>query len=252
MIVRGMIIVGLFLGVGCGRAVARPSLPPPSPPPGQVETPPLEGRWQLDEVQRRLDSVASRSDTLENALARLGARLEAMEQRVEQLLRQLAHSRVTSVPSESPLPSLAPRAGSPAPATPPAPPPTPERTAESLYQEGLAKVRDGETDAATLIFYDLIVSFPRHRLRESAQFQVGEILFAQEEFRGALREFEELLAAVPKGAKTADTLLKIGLSQQRLGDEASARRTWERLAKAYPGSDAARQARGLLRGAQRR
>jgi len=124
--------------------------------------------------------------------------------------------------------------------------------AEDLYQAGLSKFRAGELDAAVLIFYDLITSYPRHPLRESSQFLVADIFLSQKDLRSALSEFEELLAAVPDGAKTAETLLKIGQCQRGLGDETSARKAWERLIKEYPNSLAARQARVLLSGPGRR
>jgi TolA-binding protein len=91
------------------------------------------------------------------------------------------------------------------------------------------------------------VTHPSHALREGAQFLVADIFYTQKDYRGALAEFEALLAALPKGAKVPDTLLKIGLCQRALGDGTRARRTWERVIREFPGSAAARQARVLLR-----
>ncbi len=76
---------------------------------------------------------------------------------------------------------------------------------------------------------------------------MADIFYKQKDWRGALAEFEALLAAVPRGEKVPDTLLKIGLCQKDLGDTARAKRTWERVVREHPGSAAARQARVLLR-----
>jgi TolA-binding protein len=84
-------------------------------------------------------------------------------------------------------------------------------------------------------------------LRESAQFLVADIYYTQRDWRGALAEFEALVAAVPRGEKVPDALLKIGLCQRDLGDGTRAKRTWERLVRDHPQSAAARQARALLR-----
>jgi TolA-binding protein len=119
--------------------------------------------------------------------------------------------------------------------------------ADDLYRTGTAKFRAGELDAAVLVFYELILNHPMHPLRERAQFQVADIVYAQKDFRAALIEFEGLAAAVPNGAKTPDTLLKIGLCHRELGDETRARAAWERVTREYPGSAAARQAQTLLR-----
>lgn len=241
----------LLLAFGCATAPARE--PPPAPS-GRTEEAVAQTRQDLEQVTRRLDAVASRSDDLENALARLGARIEALERRVEHLGALLAHARASSSPSAagggSGLPPLssAPTPGSAVPGGVA----QSTTTAEELYQAGVAKFRAKELDAAVLIFYDLITSYPGHPLREDAQFLVGDIFFSQKDLRSALREFEDLLAQVPNGSKTAETLLKIGLCQRGLGDEASARRTWQRLTKEHPQSVAARQARVLLRGSGRR
>jgi TolA-binding protein len=213
----------------------------------------------------RLDAVAGKSDDLENALARLGARIEALERRIEHLGAVLAHARASSAPSAAGGGLVPPPVSLGTPPRGPAvpggivqspgvstPSPAPATTAEELYQAGMAKFRAKELDAAVLIFYDLITSSPQHPLREDAQFQVADIFFSQKDLQGALREFEELLAQVPNGSKTAETLLKIGQCQRGLGDEAGARRTWQRLIREHSQSVAARQARVLLRGAARR
>lgn len=243
----------LFLLVsGCATTPGREPAPAG---PGRAEEAVTQARQDLEQMTKRLDAVASRSDDLENALARLGARIEALERRMEQLGALLAHVQASRSPSSAgggsglpPPPSSAPAPGSALPGGVA----QSTTTAEELYQAGVAKFLAKDLDSAVLIFYDLITSNPSHPLRADAQFLVGDIFFAQKDLRGALREFEELLAQVPNGSKTAETLLKIGLCQRGLGDEASARRAWQRLIKEHPQSAAARQARVLLRGSGRR
>jgi len=104
-----------------------------------------------------------------------------------------------------------------------------------------------EFDSAVLLFYELIVTYPDHALRESAQFLVGEIFYTQQDYRGALGEFEALVRDVPRGRKIADALVKIGMAQRELGQAEAARSTWERVLREHPTSVAARQARVLLR-----
>lgn len=263
---KGAILSALLLLSGCATAPAKPSPPTLAAPSGRADEAAALTRRDLDQAARRLDAFASKSDDFENALARLGVRLEALERRVDNLAALLAHGRASSSPSTAgggtapnlpPSRAQAPRSiapgrfsqspridspGSGASATSP----------EDLYQAGVAKFQTKELDAAALILYDFLASYPRHPLRESAQFLVADILFVQKDLRSALKEFEELLAEVPNGSKTAETLLKIGLCQRGLGDDASARRSWERLVKEYPDSSAARQARVLLRGPRRR
>ncbi len=215
---------------------------------------PARAARELEELTRRLDALGSRTSDLENALARFGARVEALERGLNQLVAQLAHARASRAPSAA---GGAPALTAPAPATSrerpeplgtsPAAPGVFSPAAQALYQAGLAKDRAGEPAAAARNFYDLITRYPSDPLRELAQFQMADIFLRDKDLRAALREFEDLLAAVPNGAKTADALLKVGLCYRGLGDEASARRAWERLATEYPDSEATRQARALLR-----
>ena len=111
----------------------------------------------------------------------------------------------------------------------------------------MEQLRANADDAAILTFYDLIATYPESPLRESAQYLVADVYYKQKDWRGALAEFEALVAALPRAEKAPDALLKIGLCQKSLGDSARAKRTWERVVREHPTSAAARQARALLR-----
>jgi tol-pal system protein YbgF len=154
-------------------------------------------------------------------------------------------------------PPAAPPSAAPSAAARPAPPSAPRSTpppasasasaAETLYQAGFEKYQAGDLDGAVVALYEVVVNFPTDPARERAQFLVGEIFFTQKDYRGAVGELESLVAAVPGGSRVPDALLKIGMAQRALGEEARARRAWERLVKEHPNSAAARQARTLLR-----
>ena len=228
-----LLVLVLLVGSGCASATRASSPPAAAAPAPGAPASASPGSRELDELNRRLDALGSRSNDLENAIARVGARVEALERRLDQLAAQLAHARASRAPSaaEGEPAVTAPgtgegREGPEQRAGGGAAPGGPAPTARDLYQAGMAKYRVGEAAAAVLIFYDLIARYPMDPLRESAQFQVGEIFFREKEFREALREFEDLLAAVPNGARTADVLLKIGFCYRSLKDEASARQAW--------------------------
>ena len=109
-----------------------------------------------------------------------------------------------------------------------------------------------EVDAAFLVFSELVAMHPDHPLRERAQFLVAEILYAQDDCRGALAELEALLAMAPQGSNTPDALLKVGICQRRLGNESRARQAWERVIQEHPESAPARQAATLLKNSSKR
>lgn len=213
--------------------------------PGQPGTPRSTAQAQPDapKVAEQLTRIAGELSELQNAVAKLMLSSRQMEDQLTHLQRRL---RELETQSRTPAPvvpgGFAPPAPAPAPLASPSAAP-----AEDLYRAGLEKLRAKDVDAALLVFYDLIASYPDHPLRERAQYLVADTLYGRKDYQGALTEFEALLAAVPAGPQTSDALLKIGLCQQALGDRVEARRTWERVVREFPESVAARQARVLLR-----
>jgi len=194
--------------------------------------------------------IAGELTELQNAVAKLVAmsrqqddQLTYLRRRVEEL-ESANRGRAPAAPS-----GFAPAA----PAAP-GPPGSPSllgsattTPADDLYRRGVEQLKAKATDAAILTFYDLIATYPESPLRESAQYLVADAYYNQKDSRGALAEFEALIAAVPRGEKVPDALLKIGLCQRDLGGGTQARRTWERVVREHPSSAAARQARALLR-----
>lgn len=253
-----MVAVALAL-TGCG-GVAKPS--------ASVETPTRSGVDVADQPSRtaeparlneQVNRIAGELADLQNAVAKLivasrqqDDQLTFLRRRLEALESQGASRLPPSVPSGfAPSPLASPPPPAPSSATPPTGaalvPSATTTPAAELYRTGTAQLKAKNFDAATLSFYDLIVTYPSDPLRESAQFLVADIYFNQKDYRVALAEFEALIDAVPQGERVPDALLKIGRCQKSLGDTGRAKRTWERIVKDYPASVAARQARVLLR-----
>ena len=263
MIVFHLVLVALALA-GCG-GVAKPSATAEAKTaagaqgPDGADQPPKTG--DPARVNEQVSRVAGELSELQNAVAKLIVASRQQEDQLTFLRRRLEElesvnrGRLPAAPG-----GFAPSApggvpGSFAPSAPggvASPGPTPLASATTtpaaeLYRAGTEKLQAKSFDAAVLTFYDLIVTYPDHPLRESAQFLVADILYTQKDFRGALAEFEALIAAVPRGERVPDALLKIGQCQKSLGDLARAKRTWERVVRDHPASVAARQARVLLR-----
>ena len=247
-----MMVVALAL-TGCG-GVAKPSAEVDAPARADANAPDQPSR-SVEQQRLEVHRVAGELSELQNAVAKLIVasrqqedQLTFLRRRLEELESQNSGRLAPSVPR-----GFAPSPGS-SPASPPAPssgpslvPSATTTPAAELYRTGTAQLKAKHLDAATLSFYDLIVTYPNDPLRESAQFLVADIYFNQKDYRGALAEFEALIDAVPRGERAPDALLKIGQCQRSLGDTGRAKRTWERLVKDYPASAAARQARVLLR-----
>jgi tol-pal system protein YbgF len=241
-------LAAALLLAGCGdalrpRAVTTEQAAPR--PSGEAERPAAPAAPEPPRLAEQLARVAGELSELQNAVAKLMASARQQEDQLAYVQRRLAALEAQSRGGAPAVPGgFAPSAPAPGPA--PVTSAT-TATAEDLYRAGVEKFRAKDLDAAVLSFYDLVVTYPEHPLRERAQFLVADIFYTQKDYRGALAEFEALLQAVSRGTQTSEALLKIGLCQKALGDATRARRTWERILKEFPDSVAARQARVLLR-----
>lgn len=252
---------------GCaGSPRSRASLPEPPPPKVAPPAPEPErsaGPASPDRTARtgdQLARVATELAELQNAMAKLMAAARQHDDQLLYLTRRIneldarnrgrggsAFAPPPASPSSPSLPPVGTAPVAPPPRGPAAGPAPPTSPAADLFQTATAKYQAGDLDAAVIMLYDLVATYPTHPLRERAQYLVADIFYTQKDLRGALAEFEALLAAVPAGSRVPDALLKVGLCQRGLGDEARARRAWERVIREYPSTAAARQARVLLR-----
>jgi len=244
----GAALVALSLA-GCAEVGKQPA-PADSPRPAAGANQPSGAAADPNRPNEQVARIASELAELQNAVAKLIAASRQQEDQLTYLRRRVEE---LEAPNRGRLPA-APSGFAPSAPTAPAPPAAPPllgsattTPAADLYRQGVDQLRAKADDAAILTFYDLIATYPDSPLRESAQFLVADIYYKQKDWRGALAEFEALVAAVPRGEKAPEALLKIGLCQKDLGDGARAKRSWERVVREHPQSAAARQARALLR-----
>jgi TolA-binding protein len=233
---------GTLLAAGCAARSSPPaSAPPPTVAAARPAAPPEPPRTSED-TARLLAEVAE----LQNAVARLiaeGRRRDDQLIGLERRVTELTERR----PAGADIPAgFAPSGiGASAPSSAPAPATT--VPAADLYASGMARARARDYDMAILVLSDLVSNYPAHPLRESGQLAIADIYYLQKDYRSAVAEFERLLDAVPNGGKAPEAWLKLGLARRGLGDEAGARNAWERLIAGHGKTDAARQARDLLR-----
>lgn len=243
----GIAVVALCLA-GCAETLRPRAVTVEQPrAPVEAERPAVPVPAEPSRLAEQLARIAGELGELQNAVAKVMAASRQHEDQLLHFQRRLGELESQTRNHGAPVPGGFAPAGAP-PGAPPAPLGSASTApAEDLYQAGAEKLKAKDWDAAILIFYDLIATHPDHALRENAQFLVADTLYGRKDHRGALAEFEALLAALPKGVRVPEALLKIGLCQRALGDGARARRTWERVIREFPGSVAARQARVLLR-----
>ena len=117
---------------------------------------------------------------------------------------------------------------------------------QRAYDQGLEHFRSGRFAEAVTAFQIFNRTFARSTLVPSAQYWIGNSLYATRDFRGAIAAQRQLIAQYPDSAKASDALLNIASAQSELGDLQAARITLQEVASKYPASEAGVKAKQRL------
>ncbi len=214
----------------------------------------------LDAISKLNTTMGSLQKTMQDVQANSGARLDAMATQVQgladnleevksrlgKLNQQLAEAQGTLQSLDSKLSGGTPAPGPGGPAGAPAssgPPPS----ADVLYSNGLRDLTGGKYDLARQEFQDYLRYYPSTDLASNAQFYLGEIYYAQKQYKEAIGEYDKVLTNYPKSFKLATARLKKGMALQELGEKAGAIREFREVVRRYPGTEEERRARAKLR-----
>jgi len=120
-------------------------------------------------------------------------------------------------------------------------------SADTLYQNALRDYTSGKYDLARQEFSDYIKNFPSNDLASNSQFYLGEIAYAQGDFKGAVGAYNAVLVNYPRSFKLAASELKKGMAELEGGERAAGIRDLRSVESRFPGSDEARRAHAKLR-----
>ena len=149
-----------------------------------------------------------------------------------------SHQATTSSPQVKPTPSTGSGSLKGLPAS--------FRTGVRAYDEALAMYYRHEYSRSLQAFTSFIEGNKGHKLMANALYWQGESAYSQGDYLGAILSFKSITSQFPKHAKSADALLKIGMSYERLKDPDNAQFYWQVLLDDFPKSSAARVARGKM------
>jgi tol-pal system protein YbgF len=193
----------------------------------------------------RIDTMTQQTQGLSDNMQDVQARVGKLSQQLTdvQSLLQSIDSKVSGGTSGAPTTSNGPAAEPPANAPPPAMPPI---SADTLYQNALRDYTGGKYDLARQEFSDYIKNFPSNDLAGNAQFYLGEVAYAQNDFKGAIASYDTVLVDYPKSFKLAASLLKKAMAEIELGERAAGTRDLREVVRRFTGSDEARRAQAKL------
>ncbi|MAE51282.1 MAG: tol-pal system protein YbgF [Micavibrio sp.] len=94
--------------------------------------------------------------------------------------------------------------------------------AAAAYENAFSLLKNGNYDAAEREFETFLQNNKGHPLAGNAKYWLGETFYVRGDFDRAARIFAEGYQQYPDGAKTADNLLKLGLSLSSIGNNKDA------------------------------
>jgi len=123
----------------------------------------------------------------------------------------------------------------------------PGASSDTLYQNALRDFTTGKYDLARQEFGDYVLHFPSTDLASNAQFYLGEISYAQADYKDAIAQYNLVLANYPQSYKLAAALLKKGFAELELGMKATGTKDLREVERRFPGADEARRAQAKLK-----
>lgn len=111
----------------------------------------------------------------------------------------------------------------------------------AAYAASVELMKSRQFQAAIDSFNSFLTEFPDGRYSVNAYYWLGELYLAlpQPELERARQSFSQVVNLYPDNAKVADSLYKLGIVHDRLGDRDKAREYLERVRAQFAGSTAA-------------
>ena len=206
-------------------------------------------------VQDVQANTGSRVDSLSTQVQGLSDSLDDVKARLGKVSQQLADTQGVLQSVDAKLSGGTPMAGAAGGGTNPsgAAPGTnaagggPPPSADVLYTNGLRDFTSGNYDLSRQEFQDYLKYYPNTELTSNARFYLGEIAYAQGQFREAIASYDDVLTNYPKSFKKAVARLKKAYALLELHQKSSAIHELREVIRLNPGTDEERRARGKLR-----
>ncbi len=141
-----------------------------------------------------------------------------------------------AAPGSSPAPSPATTAALPPPAADGA-------TPKQLYETAYAYMLQRDYGAAEVSFDDFLKRFPADSLAGNAQYWLGESYFVRGQYKAAAGAFLKGYQTYAQSAKAPDSLLKLAMSLDRLGQKDAACSSYSELTTKFPAAPQSVKAR---------
>jgi tol-pal system protein YbgF len=195
---------------------------------------------RIDSMTQQTQGISDNMQDVQARVAKLSQQLTDVQNLLQSIDAKVSGGSTTGTVPTNNNPGVSPDTGAPT-SAPPA-----SISADTLYQNGLRDLTGGKYDLARQEFSDYIKNFPANDLASNATFYLGEIAYAQDDFKGAIASYETVLTNYPKSFKLPASLLKKAMAELELGMKASGIRDLREVERRFAGSDEARRAQAKL------
>ena len=122
-------------------------------------------------------------------------------------------------------------------------PPSDGADPKLLYQTAYAYLLQKDYGAAEVAFDDFLKRYPTDALAGNAQYWLGESHFVRGQYKAAAGAFLKGYQGYAEGAKAPDSLLKLAMSLDRLGQKDAACSSYSELSTKFPNAAASVKSR---------
>lgn len=112
---------------------------------------------------------------------------------------------------------------------------------DELYERSYKNLLGRRFGLAEAGFKTFLTSNRKHRLASKAQYWLGETYYVQGRYKQAAQSFLTGYRNYPKGARAPESLLKLGMSLNKLGQKKQACGALAEVGRTYPSASAARK-----------
>ena len=120
------------------------------------------------------------------------------------------------------------------PPSPPQPGGLSGETPQEQYAYAFGLLRASQYDQAEEALKAFLLQNPDHALSDNARYWLGETFYVRGQYPEAAQQFVDAYQKNPSGAKSADALLKLGMSLSQLGKADEACATFRELSRTQP------------------
>lgn len=122
----------------------------------------------------------------------------------------------------------------------------PDGTPETQYEFAIELMKRGQYDRARNAFVEFLKLHPKHELAGNSQYWLGETYYAQNNYKQAGDAFLTGYTTYASSNKAPDSLLKLGMSLDALGNKDAACTVWGELGSKFPQASPSVVARAKL------